>query len=102
MGAYTGNSKGHEFVRKEVAKFIEKRDGSAVKSDWNNISLCNGASEGVRMAFKMLIRNPKDGIMVPIPQYPLYSALLTLDGGTFVKYFLEEENNWGVNVDDME
>ena len=35
--------------------------------------------------------------MVPIPQYPLYSALLTLDGGTMVKYYLDEEKNWGVD-----
>lgn len=53
------------------------------------------------MAFKMLIRDQKDGIMVPIPQYPLYSALLTLDGGTMVKYYLDEDKNWGVDSDDI-
>jgi aspartate/methionine/tyrosine aminotransferase len=91
MGAYTSNSKGHEIIRKNVAEFIENRDGPTVHSDFNNIYLTNGASEGVRQAFKLCIRNPKDGIMVPIPQYPLYSALLTLDGGTMVKYYLDEE-----------
>lgn len=40
--------------------------------------------------------------MVPIPQYPLYSALLTLDGGTLVKYFLDEERGWGINPEDIE
>jgi aspartate/methionine/tyrosine aminotransferase len=39
--------------------------------------------------------------MVPIPQYPLYSAQLTLDGGTMVKYHLVEEQNWGVDPDDI-
>ena len=48
MGAYTGNSKGFEFVRESIAKFIEERDGPAVKADANNIYLTNGASEGVR------------------------------------------------------
>jgi alanine transaminase len=48
MGAYTSNSKGYEFVREAVCKFIEKRDGPAVKCDVNNIYLTNGASEGVR------------------------------------------------------
>lgn len=41
-------------------------------------------------------------MLVPIPQYPLYSALLTLDGGTMIKYFLDEDKNWGVNAEDIE
>ena len=101
MGAYTSNSKGNTIVRKTVANYIESRDGPAVKADWNNIYLTNGASEGVRQAFKLLIRDQKDGIMVPIPQYPLYSALLTLDGGTMVKYFLDEDKNWGINPEEI-
>jgi len=57
MGAYTSNSKGHMTIRKEIAKFIEKRDG--VEANPNNIYMCSGASEAVRMAFKMLARNFK-------------------------------------------
>ena len=102
MGAYTANSKGHMFIRKAIADYIEKRDGPAVEANWNNIYMTNGASEGVRAAFKLLIREKSDGIMVPIPQYPLYSALLTLDGGTMVKYFLNEEKNWGVDAEDIQ
>lgn len=67
MGAYTGNSKGFECVRESVAKFIEERDGPAVKADINNIFLTNGASEGVRIAFTILLRDQLDGVMVPIP-----------------------------------
>lgn len=63
--------------------------------------MCNGASEAVRTAFRLLIRDSKDGIMVPIPQYPLYSALLTLDNGTMVKYYLDEEKGWGVDPDEI-
>lgn len=48
MGAYTSNSKGHNYVRKTIADFIQNRDGPAVKADWNNVYLTNGASEGVR------------------------------------------------------
>ena len=48
IGAYTSDSRGHNFVRKSVAEFIEKRDGPAVQADFNNIYLTNGASEGVR------------------------------------------------------
>jgi len=63
--------------------------------------MSNGASEAVRTAFRLLIRDKKDGIMVPIPQYPLYSALLTLDGGTMVKYYLDEEKGWGVDTEEV-
>jgi len=64
--------------------------------------MTNGASEGVRVAMKMINRNFKQGILIPIPQYPLYSAQITLDGGAMVSYFLEEEKNWGVNIEDIE
>jgi len=65
IGAYTGNSKGWGYIRKTIANFIEHRDG--VEADPNEIYLTNGASEGVRIAFKMLIREKNDGIFVPIP-----------------------------------
>jgi aspartate/methionine/tyrosine aminotransferase len=52
--------------------------------------------------FKMLIRNKQDGVLVPIPQYPLYSALLTLDGGTMIKYYLDEDKNWGIHPEEIE
>lgn len=74
MGAYTGNSKGFDFVRESIARFIEERDGPAVKASADHIYLTNGASEGVRQAFSILLRDQLDGVMVPIPQYPLYSA----------------------------
>lgn len=56
MGAYTSNSKGHSFIRKSIAEFINERDGPSVNSNWNNIYLTNGASEAVRTSFKLLIR----------------------------------------------
>lgn len=36
--------------------------------------------------------------MIPIPQYPLYSASISLLGGSQVGYYLEEEKNWGLSV----
>jgi glutamate--glyoxylate aminotransferase len=99
LGAYTGNSKGYNYVRQKVADYISKRDG--VQADPNNIYITNGASEGVRTAFTMLIRNENDGIMIPIPQYPLYSALITLQGGTMVPYYLDETKNWALDSQDV-
>lgn len=101
VGAYTGNSKGWEYVRKTVSNFINERDGLS-DSNSDNVYLTNGASEGVRLAFTELIRNPNDGILVPIPQYPLYSAQLTLNAGQLLPYYLDEEKGWSLNVEDME
>lgn len=49
----------------------------------------------------MLIRDKNDGIMIPIPQYPLYSALITLGGGTLVPYYLDEVQNWSLDTADV-
>jgi aspartate/methionine/tyrosine aminotransferase len=100
IGAYTQNSRGWDHVRNAVAKFIEERDGIPAYPE--NIHLTNGASEGVRTAFQTLIRNPHDGILVPIPQYPLYSALLTLKNGTLLTYYLKEDEGWTLDAEALE
>ena len=101
IGAYTQNSKGGVFFRKSVADFINRRDG-VDDSHEDNIFMTNGASEGVRIAFASLIRNSNDGILVPIPQYPLYSALITLGGGELMPYYLNEDAGWTCGVEDIE
>lgn len=45
-----------------------------------HIFLTDGASVAVRMCLNAIIRNENDGILVPIPQYPLYSASIQLYG----------------------
>ena len=65
-GAYTGNSKGWKYVRRTVADFINRRD-HVNDSTEENIYLTNGASEAVRICFSALLRNPNDGILIPIP-----------------------------------
>mmetsp|Transcript_19143 Transcript_19143/g.25931 ORF Transcript_19143/g.25931 Transcript_19143/m.25931 type:complete len:165 (-) Transcript_19143:825-1319(-) len=99
-GAYTSNSKGWSFVRRQVASFINRRDGVSDASE-NNIYLTNGASEAVRLCFTALLRNGNDGILIPIPQYPLYSALLTLNGGELLPYYLDENKNWGLDAEGL-
>jgi aspartate/methionine/tyrosine aminotransferase len=91
LGAYT-ESKGYRFVREAVARFISARDG--IPADAEAIFLTDGASKGVQSALRILIADPKDGILIPIPQYPLYSATITLYGGTAVGYHLDEANGW--------
>ena len=91
LGAYS-ESKGVRYIREAVAEFIHKRDG--IPADPDAIFLTDGASKGVQAALRMLISGPQDGIMVPIPQYPLYSATITLYEGKQVNYYLDEHNNW--------
>lgn len=91
LGAYT-ESRGVRFIREAVAEFILERDHIGVDPD--AIFLTDGASKGVQTILRLLIGKPTDGIMVPIPQYPLYSATITLYEGRMVPYFLDEANGW--------
>ncbi|MCX6161339.1 MAG: aminotransferase class I/II-fold pyridoxal phosphate-dependent enzyme, partial [Ignavibacteriae bacterium] len=97
-GAYT-QSAGIAFIRKAIADFIHQRDGIPVDS--NRIVLTDGASKGVQSVFTMLTKNENDGYMIPIPQYPLYSATITLYGAKQINYFLDEENNWQLNEQEL-
>jgi aspartate/methionine/tyrosine aminotransferase len=94
MGAYS-ESKGLRFIREAVADFIRERDGISV--DPEAISLTDGASKGVQTILKLLLASPADGIMIPIPQYPLYSATITLYEGRIVPYYLDEADHWKLN-----
>ncbi len=91
LGAYS-ESKGLKVVRDAVAAFITSRDG--IEADPEAIYLTDGASKGVQAALRLLIANPSDGIMIPIPQYPLYSATITLYEGRQVPYYLDEGQDW--------
>lgn len=95
LGAYS-DSRGLPGIRKEVAEFIERRDG--YPSDPDLIFLTDGASKGVMQILNTIIRDEKDGILVPVPQYPLYSAAISLFGGTLAPYYLEESANWGLDI----
>ena len=97
-GAYT-ESKGLKYVRNQIATFLEKRDGH--KADPEMIYTLDGASSGVNYMLTLLIRGKQDAMLVPIPQYPLYSAGLALYGGSLCPYYLKEENNWGLDVKEI-
>eukprot|EP00929_Paragymnodinium_shiwhaense_P019606 TRINITY_DN13311_c0_g1_i1.p1 TRINITY_DN13311_c0_g1~~TRINITY_DN13311_c0_g1_i1.p1 ORF type:complete len:544 (-),score=81.56 TRINITY_DN13311_c0_g1_i1:296-1834(-) len=99
IGAYTDSS-GLLLVRQQIAAFLEKRDG--FPADVNRIYLTTGASEGVKRCISALITNEKCGIMIPRPQYPLYSAALTMTGGAIVYYDLFEEKGWSTHQKELE
>jgi aspartate/methionine/tyrosine aminotransferase len=94
LGAYS-ESKGVQTIRDAVARFISERDG--IEADPDSIFLGDGASKSVQMALRTLISSPADGIMLPVPQYPLYSATITLYGGRQVPYLLDEDHEWRVS-----
>mmetsp|Transcript_19821 Transcript_19821/g.57879 ORF Transcript_19821/g.57879 Transcript_19821/m.57879 type:complete len:537 (-) Transcript_19821:22-1632(-) len=103
MGAYT-HSQGIQLVRQQVANFIEARDQTGDKVNPDHIFLTNGASEGVRICMQTMIRGKgfQDGVLCPLPQYPLYSASCTLMNGELVPYYLDEENEWGMGLGELE
>lgn len=91
VGAYS-DSAGVEIIRRHCAEYIEQRD--KVKSDWQNIVLTTGASDGIRGVLSIINTSSTDkrpsGVMVPIPQYPLYSATLSEYGMHQIDYYLDE------------
>lgn len=93
-GAYT-QSAGVPFIRQAIAEFITKRDG--IPADENHVILTDGASKGVQASITALLKDKKDGFMIPIPQYPLYSATIELYGGRKIGYYLDENNSWQLN-----
>eukprot|EP01038_Epipyxis_sp_PR26KG_P004744 gene4744-6655_t len=99
VGAYT-DSKGNPYIRQEIANFIETQSG--MPCDIDNIFISNGASECARMLLYAMIRGPTDGVLVPIPQYPLYSASIALYGGELVPYYLDEDNGWALNFTELQ
>jgi len=99
-GSYT-HSAGIRQIREDVAAFITKRDKGA-PCNVDDLFLTDGAGPGAQMLVRLLIRGPEDGMMVPVPRYPLYSALLDLVNGTRVDYFLDEANGWQFSREELE
>ncbi|RDW85610.1 putative alanine transaminase ALT1 [Coleophoma crateriformis] len=96
VGAYS-DSTGAKAIRESVAKFIERRDGFPAVA--NDIYLSAGASSGVNTLLHIICAGPQTGILVPIPQYPLYTASLSVLNATCVPYLLDESKNWGTDLE---
>jgi len=100
VGAYT-HSQGAAGVREEVAAFVGARDGTPPGRP-EDVFLTDGASPAVQLVMKALLRGPADAVLVPTPQYPLYSASIALFGGTMAPYFLDEDAGWGLAPGELE
>lgn len=101
LGSYSESS-GIDVLRKDVAEYISKRD--EISANFENVFACTGASAGIRTILKLMVadkRDPPSGVMIPIPQYPLYSAALAEYGMKQIGYYLDEELHWAITTDEL-
>lgn len=99
IGAYS-HSQGAPYIRESIAKFIEKRDGGYAANP-NNIFLTSGASSAVSYLLQILSSDENSGFLIPIPQYPLYTATIALNNAIPIGYFLDEANHWSTNPEQI-
>ena len=92
------DSKGIFAARKAVMHRTQEQGIKGVTLD--DIYLGNGASELIAMATNGLL-NDGDELLLPAPDYPLWTAVTTLSGGTPVHYLCDEANGWMPDLDDI-
>ena len=93
------DSKGIFAARKAVMHYSQQQGVKGVLLD--DIYLGNGASELIVMATNALL-NDGDEMLIPAPDYPLWTAAVSLSGGTPVHYLCDEDNGWMPNLADIE
>ena len=92
------DSKGLFAPRKSVMHYAQEKNISGVTVD--DVYLGNGASELITMSMNALL-NAGDEILVPAPDYPLWTASVSLSGGTPVHYLCDEQAEWAPDMADM-
>ncbi len=92
------DSKGIFAARKAVMHETQKQGIAGVTLD--DIYLGNGASELITMATNALL-DDGDELLLPMPDYPLWTAATSLSGGTPVHYLCDEANGWMPNLADI-
>ena len=92
------DSKGIVSARRAIAQHYEVRDFPRV--DIEDIYLGNGVSELIVMAMQGLLDNG-DEVLIPAPDYPLWTAAASLSGGTPVHYLCDEQADWAPDLDDI-
>ena len=92
------DSKGLFSARKAVMQYYQQK--GMRKVDIDDIYIGNGASELIVMAMQALLNNG-DEMLVPSPDYPLWTAAVTLSGGHAVHYRCDEGADWHPDLDDI-
>ncbi len=92
------DSKGLFAPRKSIVHYAQEKKITGVTVD--DVYLGNGASELITMSMNALL-NPGDEILVPAPDYPLWTASVSLSGGTPVHYMCDEQSDWNPDLADI-
>jgi alanine-synthesizing transaminase len=92
------DSKGLFAPRKAVVHYTQEKRIAGVSVD--DVYLGNGASELIAMSMNALL-DAGDEVLIPAPDYPLYTAVVSLSGGTPVHYLCDEGSGWLPDLDDI-
>ena len=92
------DSKGLFAPRKAVVHYTQEKGIQGVTVD--DVYLGNGASELIQMAISALV-NDGDEILIPAPDFPLYTAVVGLSGGRPVHYICDEQAGWLPDIEDI-
>lgn len=92
------DSKGMFAPRKAVMHYTQSKNIPGVGIE--DIYLGNGASELIVMSMNALL-NTGDEVLVPAPDYPLWTAAVSLSGGTPVHYICDEQQDWYPDIEDI-
>lgn len=91
-------SKGLFSARKAIMQYAQLKNIPSVSID--DIYTGNGVSELINLSLSALLDNG-DEVLVPSPDYPLWTACVNLAGGTAVHYVCDEDSEWYPDIDDM-
>ena len=92
------DSKGIFSARKAIMQYCQLRGIPGVTM--NDIYTGNGVSELINLCMQALLNNG-DEILIPSPDYPLWTATATLAGGNVIHYVCDEEADWSPDIDDI-
>jgi alanine-synthesizing transaminase len=92
------DSKGLFAPRKAVVHYTQQKNVAGVLID--DVYLGNGASELITMSMNALLNNG-DEVLIPAPDYPLWTAAVSLAGGRPVHYLCDESAGWQPDLDDL-
>lgn len=92
------DSKGIFSARKAIMQYCQLRNIPNV--NMNDIYTGNGVSELINLCMQALLNNG-DEILIPAPDYPLWTATATLAGGNVVHYICDEQSEWYPDIEDI-
>ncbi len=92
------DSKGVFSARKAIMQYCQLKgiEGVNVKDIYTG----NGVSELINLSMQALLNNG-DEVLIPSPDYPLWTACVTLSGGRAVHYICDEQSDWYPDIEDM-